>query len=89
MFTAKIKLSAAETFCIVSVHVHNNVQSAAQSRVLCGQVKVLAVVKVSHILTTCPYFDNLKFDIFDAGGGPQQGHFTTSVLRARSFPYVH
>jgi len=26
------------------------------------------IVKVSYILTTCPYFDNLEFDIFDAGG---------------------
>ena len=40
-----------------------------------------------YILTTCPYFDNLKFDIFDAGG--PQYHFITSVLRAGRFPYVH
>ena len=25
-------------------------------------------VQVSYILTTCPYFDNLEFDIFNAGG---------------------
>jgi len=24
--------------------------------------------KASYILTTCPYFDNLEFDIFVAGG---------------------
>ena len=36
--------------------------------VLCGPVQVFAVVKVSCILTTCPCFDNFKFDIFDAGG---------------------
>jgi len=30
--------------------------------------------------TTCPYFDNLEFDIFDAGG--LQCHFTMSVTIA-------
>ena len=39
------------------------------------------------MLTTCPYFDNLKFDIFVAGG--PQCHFVTSVLHAGRFPYVH
>jgi len=38
---------------------------------------VLAVVKVSYILTTCPYFDNLEFDIFNAGG--PQCYFIMSV----------
>jgi len=33
-----------------------------------------------YILTTSSYFDNLKFDIFDAGG--PDCHFITSVLRA-------
>jgi len=28
-------------------------------------------------MTTCPYFDNLELDIFDAGGA--QCHFITSV----------
>jgi len=28
-------------------------------------------------LTTCPYFDNLELDDFDAGG--LQSHFITSV----------
>ena len=32
----------------------------------------------AYILTTCPYFDNLKFNIFDAVGSPQ-GHFITPV----------
>jgi len=36
--------------------------------VFCGPAKVFAVVKVSYILTTCPYSDNFEFDIFDAGG---------------------
>jgi len=36
---------------------------AAQSKVLCGPVQVAAVVKVSYILTTCPYLDNFDFDI--------------------------
>jgi len=54
----------------------------AASKVLCGPAKVLAVVKVSYIyiLTTCPYFDNLEFDIFDAGG--PQCHFITSITIA-------
>jgi len=29
------------------------------------------------MLTTCPYFDNRKFDIFDAGGA--QRRFSTSL----------
>jgi len=53
---------------------------AAQSKVLCGPVWVFAVVKVSNILTTYPYFDNLEYDIFDAGG--LQCHFITSVSTA-------
>jgi len=32
---------------------------------------------MTYILTTCPYFDNLEFDSFDAGG--HQGHFITFV----------
>jgi len=44
------------------------VQPAAQAKVLCGPVQVFAVVKVSYLLTTFSYFDNLEFDIFDAGG---------------------
>jgi len=32
-----------------------SVQPAAQSKVSCGPVKVFAVVKVSCILTTCPF----------------------------------
>jgi len=31
-------------------------------------------------LTTCPYFDNREFDIFDAGSPPC--HFITSVTIA-------
>jgi len=33
---------------------------------------------ISH--TTCPYFDNLEFDIFDAGG--PHCHFITSFAMA-------
>jgi len=47
---------------------------------VCVQVQVFAAVKVSYILTTCPYFDNLEFDIFDASG--YQRHFITSVTIA-------
>jgi len=36
--------------------------------------------EVSYILTTCPYFYNLEFDIFDAGG--LQCLFITSVTIA-------
>jgi len=52
----------------------------AQSKVLCGPVYVFAVVKVSYVLSTCPYFDNLEFDIFDADG--LQCHFIMSVAIA-------
>jgi len=41
---------------------------------------VFPEVKVSYILATCPYFDNLEFDIFDAGG--PQCHFITSFTMA-------
>jgi len=40
---------------------------AAQAKVSCVPVWVFAAIKVSYILTTFPYFDNLEFDIFDAG----------------------
>jgi len=49
------------------------------SRGYCA-AQVVAVVKVSYILTTCPCFDNFEFDIFDAGG--PQCHFITSVTIA-------
>jgi len=39
------------------------------------------------MLTTCPYFDNLNFDISDSGG--PQCHFVTSALRAGRLPNVH
>jgi len=39
----------------------------AQSKALCGPVLGFAIVKLVYVLTTCPYFDNLEFDIFDAG----------------------
>ena len=40
-----------------------------------------------HILTTHPYFDNIKFEIFDTGC--PQCLSITSVPCARRFPYVH
>jgi len=58
------------------------VQAAAQTKVLCGPVYVFAVVKACYILTTCPSFDNLGFDIFVAGG--PQCHVITSVTIAGS-----
>jgi len=38
-----------------------------QPRPTRGPVKVFAVVQVAYVLTTYPYFDDLKCDIFDAG----------------------
>jgi len=57
---------------------------AAQSKVLCGLVKVLATVEVSCILTTSPYFIDRELDIFDAGS--PHGHFITSVTIAVRIP---
>ena len=37
-----------------------------------------------YIPTTCPHFNNLEFDIFDAGG--HQCHFITSVTIAVRIP---
>ena len=45
----------------------------AHWKVLCGPFQIFAVVKISYILTTCLYFDNLEFDIFDEDG--LQYHF--------------
>jgi len=59
--------------------------NAAQSKILCGPVYVVAVAKVSYILKTCPYFDNLEFKIFDLGG--LQCHFimfVTTAVRMRT-----
>jgi len=36
-------------------------------RAACGPVWVLAAGKVTYIQTTSSCFDNLEFDIFDAG----------------------
>jgi len=52
-------------------------------RATCGPVQVFAPVKVSYILTTCPYFDNLEFYIFYAGG--PHYHVITSVTIANAF----
>ena len=49
-------------------------------RFCAAQFRFFTVVKVSYILTTCPYFDNLEFDIIFAGG--PQCHFITSVTIA-------
>jgi len=56
-------------------------------RAACGPVESFVLPslgfrcsKLSYILATCPYFDNLEFDIFDAGG--LQCHFITSVTIA-------
>jgi len=46
----------------------------------CGPVEIFAVVNVSYILTSCPYFDNPEFENFDAVGF--QCHFVTSVTIA-------
>ena len=44
------------------------------------EIHFFAVVKVSYMLTTCPHFDNLEIEIFDAGG--PQCHFITSFTMA-------
>jgi len=47
---------------------------------------VFTAVEVSYMLTTCPCFGNLEFDIFDAGG--PQCDFIRSVIiavRIRTF----
>jgi len=49
-------------------------------KVLCSPVSVFAVVKVTYILTTSPYFNSLEFDIFV--GDVPQCHFITSVTIA-------
>jgi len=43
-----------------------------------------SLVQVVYKLTTCPYFDKLKFDIFDTGG--PLCHFIMSVLHAGRHP---
>jgi len=45
---------------------------------------MFVVVKVSYTLPTCPYFNNLEFDNFNARG-PQR-HFVTSVAIADTIP---
>jgi len=40
---------------------------AAQFRLRCSKIIL------QYVLTTCPYFDNFEFNIFDAGG--PQSHF--------------
>ena len=50
----------------------------------------VSYVNVSYILTTCPYFDNFGFEIFDAGG--PQCDFITSVtimIRIRTLSVPH
>jgi len=37
-------------------------------------------VEVSYIFTTCPWFDNLEFDVIDVGC--PQCHFITSIAIA-------
>jgi len=60
------------------------------SRRFCAaHFRFFAVVKVSYILTKCPYFDNLEFDICDASR--LQCHFVTSVtiaVRIQRFQYI-
>jgi len=53
--------------------------NATQSKVLCGPVWVLAVVRVCYILTTYPYFANLELEIFYAGYLPSLVDVITSV----------
>jgi len=41
---------------------------------------------VAYLPTSCPFFDNLEFDIFDA---MEFGANLLSVLRAGRFPYIY
>jgi len=49
-------------------------------RRFCAAHYVFSVVKVSSMLTACPYFDNLEVDIFDVVG--PQCHFIASLTTA-------
>jgi len=49
-------------------------------RAACGSVQVYAVAKDSYALTTCPCYDNIELDLFDAGG--PYCHFITSITIA-------
>jgi len=58
-------------------------------RPACGSVEgfgrtslVFAVVKHPEQLTTCPYFDNLEFDVFVAGG-PQCHYIMSRTIAVR------
>jgi len=46
-----------------------------------------SISRLSYVLTTCPYFDILKFDVFNAGG--PLFPFVTSVLHVGRLFYVH
>jgi len=56
------------------------------TRVACGPVEIFAVslVQVAYMLTTCPYFDNLKLDIYDEDG--PQCQFIKSVMISTLVP---
>jgi len=73
--------------CVEMIVYISYVQSTAQSKVLCDQIYLLAIVQAAYILTASPYFDNLQFDIFDAGG--PYCNFIISVLCAGRVPCVH
>ena len=54
--------------------------SRSVRRFCAAKFRVFTVVKVSYIFTTSRYYDNLEFDIIDAGF--PQHHFITSVTIA-------
>jgi len=47
---------------------------------------MFVVVKASYILLTCPYFNNLEFDNFNARG--PQWHFLMTVAIADTIPML-
>jgi len=71
----------------VELEVHSNKLNRGQQVQIClsqlcptqDPVYVSAAVKLSYVVTS-PYFDNLDFDTFDAGG--PQCQFITSVTIA-------
>ena len=50
---------------------------------LCDPVYVFGVIKVSYILTTSSYFDNLELDVFHAGD-PQCRIITSINIAVRT-----
>jgi len=76
---AEIQTSiTANFFCFVIVGLDQ--LPMAQSRFMCSQVDFVVVVTI--LITTFPYFDNLKFDF---GCSVREGHSVASGLHTGKF----